>query len=914
MSNNRHVLSLSELENALNTDISEGLSIREARARHQNEKKRAGGERYSLFVPRKSNYFKLALSFFGSPGIIILLVISLLATIFGNMLTGISVLTLTVAGAIAGGIILQTSRKRLESMRDFASPMVRVKRGGNKFYTDGRNAVVGDVLALSAGDLLPCDARIISSRDLVVKELINTKDGIRNRVVSKDHSVVYTDDSVSSPGAENMLYAGSAILTGEAYALVVATGKDVYLAKHITEGALGDNDGTGAHIEKLKPTFYRVSFIAISALAILSLLSLVTLSGTSFVANFLMLLSSVAMLSLELVNMGHENVFSSVVEKMSRSGATKKKQDVTAYVRGSSTTDILSGVSRLALLGRAALYDGVSHVKGAYVSAKGEILSSLDPQTAIGHKILTCVNTYVKAVRESGAETDIVRDGVADSLAEYLKTSGFDISGASLVLRSLYFADDASGKNGYACAETADMQYRVALTFDENILSFCERVRAMDGKNVDRLNLEGACSSFIANVKERGGRCLFVVSENDGEAVLEGILSLYENPAQELEGAISEMSKMSVRTVVMLTEAEKYILNEPGFASLFDGKIAIASQFKARGQKITDGRFDYCAYLGFTPEEYASLIVAMRQTGETVAAYGIDSKYYNVMSRADISISCDVLRYSSQKYKESVYEKLAYEGRDSNIRCSQMTRLLSRVIVHRTHAYGGGLLSVANAIRRSRAAYLSFAYSILFFAALMSSVISASAMSALLGIQLLNAVQTSCLAIVGAILAMTVYAGAQPRYELLYSKKDFAGSSLRILEEKLIRILARVGVVCSFAIGLKVLDVLGIFGETPSYTMPVFLSILLTGAVDLFVINLDFTRRGEGRRTSFTRFLVAYAIVLLVGGVITQEIFAAELFPNGIGTYEFLIVPAYCVIYICVVFGIRLIEKNRKKG
>ena len=202
----------------------------------------------------------------------------------------------------------------------------------------------------------------------------------------------------------------------------------------------------------------------------------------------------------------------------------------------------------------------------------------------------------------------------------------------------------------------------------------------------------------------------------------------------------------------------------------------------------------------------------------------------------------------------------------------------------------------------------------MFFAILMSSVVSASAMSALLGIQLLNAVQTCCLAIVGAILAMTVYAGAQPRYELLYSKKDFAGSSLKIFEDKLINILVRVGIMCVTSIALKVLDVLGVFGESPSYTMPVFISILLVGAVDLFVINLDFTRRGEGRRTSFTRFLIAYAIVLLVGGVITQDFFSAELFPNGIGTYEFLIVPVFCIIYIGVVFSVRLIEKNRKKG
>jgi len=914
MNNNLHTLSLPEIEKAFATDLSDGLSIREARERLPEEKKRDGRDRYSLFVPAKSNYFSLALSFFASPGIIVLIVISILAAIFGNMLTGISVMLLTVAGATVGGIILQSSRRKLDSMGDFASPMVRVKRGGDKFYTDGRNAVKGDILILSEGDLLPCDARIISSRALVVKELINTEAGIRNRVVRKDHSIEYKEGTVESPNAENMLYAGSAVIGGEAIALIVATGRDVYLAKYVPEGALAGTEGADAYVNKLKPTLYRASFVGISALAILSLLSLITLRETSFVSNFLMLLSSVSMLSLELFRMGHENIFSAVIEKMSKSGATKKKQDVTAHVRGALTPETLTKVTRLALLGRAALYDGVSHVDGAFVSARGELLNSLDPKTQIGQRILTCIYTYLKAVRESGADVNLVKDGISDSLGDYLKSVGFDMSGASLVLRSLYFADDSSGKNGYACAETAESEYRVILTFDESVLSFCERIRAKDGRGVERLSLDGALSEFLESVKSKGGRSLFVVSETKGEPVLECVLSLCERPAEEITSAISEMRKMSLSTTVMLLDEDRYVLDEPLFEEIFNGKIALASEFKARGLKITDGGLDYCAYLGFTPEEYAGLIVAMRQRGDVVAAYGIDNAYYNVMSRADLTVSCDILKYSSNKYKESVYERLACEGRDSNIRCSQMTKLQSKVIIHRSHSRGGGLLAISNAIRRSRAAYLSFAYSILFFALLMSSVISASAMSALLGIQLVNAAQVSCLSLVCAILSMTVFGGAQPKYDLLYSKMDFASYPTKILGDKILHIISRAGAVVIFAIVMKVFDALEVFGEKPSYSMPVFVGILLTGVIDLFALNIDFTRSGEGRRAAFTRFLIAYSIVLLVGGIITQDAFAAELFPNGIGTVEFLLAPIFCVWYLGVVFGVRLIEKNRKKG
>lgn len=914
MSNDLHKLSVAELEKALGTDASEGLSVREARVRLVEEKKRDGGERSYLFVPKRSNYLALALSLFSSPGIIILITISLLAALFGNLLTGLSVMVITVVGAVVGGVILQSSRRRLDAMKDFASPMLNVKRGGSKYYTDGRNIVAGDVLILSKGDLLPCDARIISSRDLVVKELINTKDGVRNRVASKDASVEYTDDTVKPHNAENMLLAGSAVLSGDAIALVVATGKETYLSEFLKEGELAGGDNPDSYIHGLKPLLYRVSFVSISAVALLSLLSLVTLRSTSFVSNFLMLVSAVAMLSLEVLRMGQAKIFATVVDKLSRSSNSKKKKDLTSYLRGSATPETLTRVTHMALLGRAALYDGNYYVESACVSRAGESLEALDPATPLGNRILTCIHTYLMATRRSGSQIELVREGITDSLSRYIKSARFDTNGASLILKSLYFADDKSGRNGYACAETVEREYRVVLTLDDEIVSLCEYVRAKDGNGCESLEYGEVYSSFANDVRARGGKCLYVISETSGKAILEGALALYEKPCEDLGTTISEISKMSARTLVMLESEDEYIIHEPRFKSLFEGEIALASDFRALGKDICDGAQDYCAYMGFSTEEYASLINHIRQNGGCVAAYGIDSSYYEAMSHADLAISCDILNYSSSKYKESVYEKLPSSGRDSNLRCSQMTRLLSRVIVHRSDANGGGLLSVAHAMRRSRAAYISFAYSIFFFAVLMTSLISMTAMSAILGIELLNAVQASCLAAVFAVLAMTAFADAQPKFELLYKKKNFSQYSTAILSDKLAYILARAGLNCSFAIILKLLDVLGVFGESASYTMPVFVALLLSGAIELFVIVLEFTRVGEGRRASFTRFMIAYALVLVVGGLITQDIFARELFPGGMGMLEFIIVPVYCIIYLALVFSVRFIEKNRKKG
>ena len=62
MNNDQHKLSVGELCKALETDATSGLSVREARARLVEEKKRDGGERHSLFVPAKNKYLSLVRS------------------------------------------------------------------------------------------------------------------------------------------------------------------------------------------------------------------------------------------------------------------------------------------------------------------------------------------------------------------------------------------------------------------------------------------------------------------------------------------------------------------------------------------------------------------------------------------------------------------------------------------------------------------------------------------------------------------------------------------------------------------------------------------------------------------------------------------------------------------------------------
>ena len=96
-----------------------------------------------------------------------------------------------------------------------------------------RDLVAGDVVALSAGDMIPADCRVLSARDLFVAQAAMTGESLPVEKFVR---------GLSAPGSAaldqpNLLFMGTNVVSGTATALVVATGPRSYfgtLAAHAT--------------------------------------------------------------------------------------------------------------------------------------------------------------------------------------------------------------------------------------------------------------------------------------------------------------------------------------------------------------------------------------------------------------------------------------------------------------------------------------------------------------------------------------------------------------------------------------------------------------------------------------------------------------------------------------------------------
>ena len=115
-------------------------------------------------------------------------------------------------------------QQRVETLSDWmdglSSPDTCVRRDGAEENISSLSLVPGDIVVLSAGDIVPADCRLITAEDLRCDE-----SGLTNATYPvKKYADAIFDDITPLSQRTNMVYAGTTITAGRATAVVVATG------------------------------------------------------------------------------------------------------------------------------------------------------------------------------------------------------------------------------------------------------------------------------------------------------------------------------------------------------------------------------------------------------------------------------------------------------------------------------------------------------------------------------------------------------------------------------------------------------------------------------------------------------------------------------------------------------------------
>jgi Mg2+-importing ATPase len=156
---------------------------------------------------------------FANPLVLILLVASAISAALHQRADAVIIVTIVLVGTSINFWQTYRSQRAADRLRASVSPTATVKRDGAWQEVPLRLVVPGDVIRLSAGDLVPADGRLIDSRDLSVQQSMLTGESLP---VDK-HAVVPAGGD-GGPDDPTRVFLGTSVVSGIATALAEATG------------------------------------------------------------------------------------------------------------------------------------------------------------------------------------------------------------------------------------------------------------------------------------------------------------------------------------------------------------------------------------------------------------------------------------------------------------------------------------------------------------------------------------------------------------------------------------------------------------------------------------------------------------------------------------------------------------------
>ncbi|KAF7128249.1 hypothetical protein CNMCM5793_002791 [Aspergillus hiratsukae] len=210
-----HTLSPEHLARILQVDVQNGLSGTEAVTRLERDgpnrvQEIEGVSTWKILLRQVSNSLTMVL--------LITMAISfgIHDYIEGGVITAVIVLNIVV-----GFVQDYRAEKTIMSLHRLSAPVCKVLRDGRVVSIPAESVVVGDVIQLTVGDIVPADLRLIDGTNVSMDEALLTGESLP---VNKTPQIVLTSRNIPIGDRTNMAYSGCSMTQGRATGIVTATG------------------------------------------------------------------------------------------------------------------------------------------------------------------------------------------------------------------------------------------------------------------------------------------------------------------------------------------------------------------------------------------------------------------------------------------------------------------------------------------------------------------------------------------------------------------------------------------------------------------------------------------------------------------------------------------------------------------
>lgn len=684
---------IQDLTAYLATDTEAGLSPKES------ERRRLRRVHKSLFAAEKPKKSDCIVPILKEPVMWLMLAVAVVACIFDRADVGVPAILLML---LHGGVctLMNLATKRLEKqMQAYDAPLSRVVRNRRVLRVPADQLVVGDVILLRRGDVIPADARLLSSLRLVVAEDTLDGDEARRETVILAKDARELPESIPARHSPvNMVYAGGLVKQGRGKAVVMATGERTHMGALLGKIPPSHENMPSQVLQKARKRL-SVANLTLAVVAIpLTAIGILTLRDRYELLDFFATALALSVLTLT----EHIFVFGGYLSTaLRRTAADDPDPHLSCEIRNTETLEKLRCMDHLVLIGTSGLHDG-----------------KFMPES-----MLTCEQTY--SCGQSAP--DPAAASMADKLflyAEGIKTAGYAWGDAlsqaaekvtawaqpdtqSVRLRITSLAPYRDGvevvmKRGVPTRLYLDEVRRNDPSFAQCAFVRCavsedgQEMRPMDDAVVEEW------LSWISSAEKQGKRVLTLISEVDGETCAEGLIALEAEMCPKTKGCIDAMEAAGISVTVLMRDVSwenVYYLRQAGLLSGRETPHVLDRETPA--DMLTLAKGGVKAFAGCSARDMADYISALKAQGCTVGVLSVDGEDHPVLNVADIAMTCVPvsLKDAIVKGMPTPYENAeSVDGYPDGDVATDLCRYTADVTVRRCSGNGGGVCGIRRAL------------------------------------------------------------------------------------------------------------------------------------------------------------------------------------------------------------------------
>lgn len=569
--------------------------------------------------------------------VLILIASAIISGILGDAESAAVIVIVITINAILGTVQTVKAEQSLQSLKNLSGPEAKVLRDGSAVIIPARELVVGDVILLEAGDMVPADGRLTENASLKINESALTGESL---AVEKSTAAILED--VPLGDRTNMLFSGSFVTYGRGKAVVTDIGMETEVGR--IAGLLKSTSEKQTPLQANLEDFGKK----------LSVLILV-FCGILFAINVFRgeNIGSAFMFAVALAVAAIPEALSSIVTIVLSFG-TQKMAKEHAIIRKLQAVEGLGSVSVICSDKTGTLTQNKMTVEEYYAEGKRIPADAIDLDDPAQRSLLECSVLCNDSTNENGVE-------IGDPTETALINLGSRYGMEAAAVRSVYPRVDElpfdSDRKMMSTLHSIDGENRMIVKGAvDRLLELTDYIQTSEGirritdedKKIIRqqnrdFSMEGL--RVLAFTYRQVPENHVLTLEDENHLVFLGLIAMMDPPREESKDAVAECVKAGIRPV-MITGDHKIT------AAAIAKRIGILQDLSeaCEGADIEDMSDEelrefvpgISVYARVSPEHKIRIVRAWQERGMIVAMTGDGVNDAPALKQADIGVAMGV--------------------------------------------------------------------------------------------------------------------------------------------------------------------------------------------------------------------------------------------------------------------------------